>query len=135
MPMALRPGTTATRAAIALDNARRYENEVALSRDLARANDELSRSLMLQRRLVDQVLADRGPAAVAQELVSILHRSVVLHDRVLRVIAGAEPGGGESWRELALPHSALANPRLVAELEAATRERRPASHRAPRSWR
>jgi sugar diacid utilization regulator len=72
------------------------------------------------------VLADRGPAAVAQELVAILHRSVVLHDRVLRVIAGAEPGGGEGWRGLALPHAALANSALVAELEAATRERRPA---------
>jgi DNA-binding PucR family transcriptional regulator len=116
----------ANHAAIALDNARRYENEVALSRDLARANDELSRSLVLQRRVVDQVLADRGPAAVAEELVDILNRSVVLHDRVLRVIAGAEPGGGDSWRGLALPHAALANAVLVAELEAAARERRPA---------
>ena len=51
----------ANHAAVALDNARRYENEVALARDLARANDELSRSLVLQRRLVEQVLADRGP--------------------------------------------------------------------------
>jgi DNA-binding PucR family transcriptional regulator len=115
----------ANHAAIALDNARRYENEVALARDLARANEELSRSLMLQRRLVDQVLADRGPAAVAEELVSILDRSVVLHDRVLGVIAGAEPGGGESWRELALPHAALTNASLVAQLEAAAIERRP----------
>ena len=32
----------AKHAAVALDNARRYENEVALARDLARANDELA---------------------------------------------------------------------------------------------
>jgi DNA-binding PucR family transcriptional regulator len=116
----------ANHAAIALDNARRYENEVALARDLARANEELSRSLMLQRRLVDQVLADRGPAAVAAELVSILHRSVVLQDRVLGVIAGAEPEGGDGWLALALAHGELANTALVAELEAAANQRRPA---------
>jgi DNA-binding PucR family transcriptional regulator len=116
----------ANHAAVALDNARRYENEVALARDLARANEELSRSLMLQRRLVDQVLADRGPAAVAEELVRILDRSVVLQDRVLRVIAGAEPGGADGWRDLALPHAALTNAALLAQLEAAAIERQPA---------
>jgi GAF domain-containing protein len=120
----------ANHAAVALDNARRYENEVALARDLAKVNEQLSRSLMLQRRLVDQVLADRGPAAVAEELVSILERPVVLQDRALRVIAGAEPAGEDHWRELALPHSALTSPDLRRQLADVASERRPALVRA-----
>jgi len=47
-------------AAIALDHARRYENEVHLGRILAETNGELSRSLVVQQRLAEQVLLDRG---------------------------------------------------------------------------
>ena len=116
----------ANHAAVALDNARRYENEVALARDLGRANEELSRSLLLQRRLVDQVLADRGPAAVAEELARLLERPVVLQDRFLRAIAGACPDRSEGWRQLALPHAGLQDAALRKRLDDLATDWRPA---------
>ena len=116
----------AKHAAVALDNARRYENEVALARDLARANEELSRSLQLQRRLVDQVLADRGPAAVAEELARLLDRPVVLQDQLLRVIAGASPDSSDDWRELALPQAGVARGPIREHLDRVAANGRPA---------
>ncbi|MEO8687234.1 MAG: GAF domain-containing protein [Solirubrobacteraceae bacterium] len=116
----------ANHAAVALDNAHRYENEVALARDLGRANDELSRSLLLQRRLVDQVLADRGPAAVAEELARLLERPVVLQDRFLRPIAGACPDSSEDWHQLALAHAGPLHGALRRRLDDLARDWRPA---------
>jgi DNA-binding PucR family transcriptional regulator len=115
----------ANHAAVAIDNARRYENEVALARDLTRANEELSRSLGLQRRLVEQVLADRGPGAVAGELARLLDRRVVLQDRFLRDIAGGAPDGSEDWRALALPHGENSDARLRRRLDRLTDDWRP----------
>ncbi len=102
----------ANHAAIAIDNARRYQNEVRLARDLARANDELERSLTLQQRLVKQVLLDRGPRGIAQELGRLLDRPVVLQDHLFRVMAGAAPGEGVGWEELPLPRDEASHPRL-----------------------
>lgn len=107
----------ANHAAIAIDNARRYQNEVRLARDLARANDELDRSLTLQQRLVKQVLLDRGPRGVSQELAHLLDRPVVLQDHLFRVIAGAAPGGAGGWEELALPRDETVRPKLARLLE------------------
>lgn len=107
----------ANHAAIAIDNARRYQNEVRLAQDLARANAELERSLTLQQRLVNQVLLDRGPGGVAQELADLLARPVVLQDHLLRVIAGAAPQGSAGWEELALPRDAGGRPKLRRFLE------------------
>ena len=87
-------------AAIALDHARRYENEVHLGRVLAETNGELSRSLAVQQRLAEQVLLDRGPAGIAEVLAENLGRRVVIQDHIRRVIAGASPRGGDDWREL-----------------------------------
>ncbi|MEX1172557.1 MAG: GAF domain-containing protein, partial [Chloroflexota bacterium] len=87
--------------AIAIDHARRYENEVRLGRDLATSNRELSRSLTVQQRLAEQVLLDGGPAGIAAVLAGDLGRSVVIMDRIRRVIAGASPGGGDAWQALA----------------------------------
>ncbi|MEX2183417.1 MAG: helix-turn-helix domain-containing protein [Chloroflexota bacterium] len=87
--------------AIAIDHARRYENEVRLGRDLAASNRELSRSLTVQQRLAEQVLLDGGPAGIAAVLAGDLGRSVVIMDRIRRVIAGASPGGGDAWQALA----------------------------------
>lgn len=87
-------------AAIALDHARRYENEVHLGRVLAETNAELSRSLAVQQRLAEQVLLDRGPAGIAEVLAAHLGRTVVIQDHIRRVIAGASPDGGDDWREL-----------------------------------
>ena len=47
-------------AAIAIDHARRYENEVRLGRDLAAMNRDLTRSLVVQQRLAEAVLSDAG---------------------------------------------------------------------------
>jgi sugar diacid utilization regulator len=87
-------------AAIALDHARRYENEVHLGRVLAETNAELSRSMAVQQRLAEQVLLDRGPAGIAGVLAENLGRRVVIQDHIRRVIAGASPGGGDDWRAL-----------------------------------
>ena len=52
-------------AAIAIDHARRYENEVNLGRDLAETNRELTRLLTVQQRLAEHVLLDGGPSGIA----------------------------------------------------------------------
>ena len=93
-------GAFAGHAAIALDHARRYENEVHLGRVLAETNAELSRSLVVQQRLAEQVLLDRGPAGIAEVLAEHLGRRVAIRDHIRRVIAGASPSGGEDWRQL-----------------------------------
>ena len=90
----------ASHAAIAIDHARRYENEVHLGRTLAETNQELSRSLSVQQRLAEQVLLDGGPAGIAEVLAAHLGRRVVIQDHLRRVIAGASPDGGASWRAL-----------------------------------
>jgi sugar diacid utilization regulator/GAF domain-containing protein len=87
-------------AAIAIDHARRYENEVHLGRVLAETNAELGRSLAVQQRLAEQVLLDRGPAGIAEVLAEHLRRGVVIQDHIRRVIAGASPDGGDGWRRL-----------------------------------
>lgn len=117
----------ANQAAIAIDNARRYRNEVRLAEDLARTNRELERSLTLQQRLVQQVLLDRGPGGVAQELASVLGRAVVLQDHLFRVVAGAAPstdGAGSvdrsdvaPWTDLVLPREAATSRGLARFLQ------------------
>ena len=87
-------------AAIALDHARRYENEVRLGRDLALMNRDLTRSLAVQQRLAEAVLSDAGPAGIAEVLASHLDRRVVIQDHLHRPIAGAAPDGSEDWRRL-----------------------------------
>jgi sugar diacid utilization regulator len=102
--------TFANHAAIAIDNATRYRNEVRLAEDLAHANRELDRSLTLQQRIVRQILLDKGPAGVAGELAEVLERTVVVQDHLLHVVAGADPEGssrnGAPWQEIALPRDA-----------------------------
>ncbi len=100
------PGSTdllaafAGHAAIAIDHARRYENEVKLGRDLAETNRELTRLLTVQQRLAEHVLLDEGPGGIATVLAEDLGRDVVIQDHLHRLIAGASPGGGEGWRRL-----------------------------------
>ena len=87
-------------AAIAIDHARRYENEVNLGRDLADTNRALTRLLTVQRRLAEHVLLDEGPGGIAAVLADDLGRAVVIQDHLRRPIAGAAPGGGDGWRQL-----------------------------------
>ena len=100
------PGATellaalAGHAAIAIDHARRFENEVRLGRELAETNRALTRSLTVQQRLAEQVLLDGGPVGIAQVLAEHLERRVVIQDHLHRLIAGAAPGGGDDWRTL-----------------------------------
>jgi sugar diacid utilization regulator/GAF domain-containing protein len=89
-------------AAIAIDHARRYENEMRLGRELTAANDELTQVLSLQRRLSDLVVLDLGVEAMVRELAARLDRPLVLHDHLWRLVAGASPDGGEGWRSLVL---------------------------------
>jgi sugar diacid utilization regulator len=88
-------------AAIAIDHARRYENEIRLGRELAIANDELTQVLSLQRRLSELVVLDLGLEAMVRELAVRLDRPLVLHDHLWRLVAGASPDGGGSWERLA----------------------------------
>ena len=90
----------AAHAAIAIDHARRYENEVRLGRVLTETNAELSRSLAVQQHLAEQVLSDAGPAGIAGVLATDLGRRVAIQDHIRRVIAGASPDGGDDWRQL-----------------------------------
>ena len=87
-------------AAIAIDHARRFENEVRLGRELGETNRALTRSLTVQQRLAEQVLIDGGPAGIAQVLADHLERRVVIQDHLHRLIAGAAPGGGDDWQAL-----------------------------------
>ncbi len=89
-------------AAIAIDHARQYENEVRLGRELSETNRELVRSLSLQQRLTDQVLLGGGLSAVAAELARVIDRPVVIQDHLWRPIVGAMPDGNEGWRSLAM---------------------------------
>jgi sugar diacid utilization regulator len=98
-------------AAIAIDHARRYENEVKLGRDLAETNRELTRLLTVQQRLAEHVLLDDGPGGIAAVLAEDLGRDVAIQDHLHRLIAGAAPDGGEGWRRiLASQESTIGDP-------------------------
>ena len=90
-------------AAIAIDHASRYENEVRLGQELAETNRDLSRSLSLQRDLAEHVLQGGGPSAVAAELARVLARPLVIADHLGRPIAGACPDGSDGWKDLLGP--------------------------------
>lgn len=93
-------GAFAGHAAIAIDHARRFENEVRLGQVLAETNRELNRSLTVQQQLAEQVLLDTGPAGIAEVLAEHLGRRVVIQDHIRRVIAGASPDGSDDWGRL-----------------------------------
>ena len=96
----------ADHAAIAIDHARRYENEVRLAQDLETANRDLTRSLTLQQELADVVLSGSGFGGIAARLAALLELPVVLQDSFWHLIAGAAPGGEEAWRQLIVPRTA-----------------------------
>ena len=87
-------------AAIAIDHARRYENEVRLGRVLTETNRELTRLLSVQQELAEQVLLGAGPAGIAAVLAQHLGRRILIQDHLHRLIAGASPDGGQGWRRL-----------------------------------
>jgi hypothetical protein len=87
-------------AAIAIDHARRFENEVRLGRVLAETNQELTRLLTVQQQLAERVILDAGPGGIANVLAEHLGRRVVIQDHLHRLIAGASPDGGDDWRQL-----------------------------------
>ncbi len=87
-------------AAMAIDHARRYENEVRLGRVLTDTNRELTRLLTVQKELAEQVLLGAGPGGIAEVLARHLGRRVLIQDHLHRLIAGAAPDGGQDWRRL-----------------------------------
>jgi sugar diacid utilization regulator len=90
----------ADHAAIAIDHARRFENEVRLADELAAANEQLSRSLTVQSRLTEQVVLGKGLSGITEELAALLDRPVAIQDHLWRPVAGAAPGGGDGWTSL-----------------------------------
>lgn len=93
----------ADHAAIAIDHAARFENEVRLARELSAANEQLQRSLTIQMRLTEQVVLGRGLSGIAAELATLLDGPVVVQDHLWRPIAGASPDGGDGWSSLVVP--------------------------------
>ena len=87
-------------AAIAIDQARRYEKESVLAADLAESNRQLTRLLTMQQRLAELVLLDGGPDGIARLLAEDLGRPVVIQDQVHRRVAAAAPGGSTAWEAL-----------------------------------
>ena len=87
-------------AAIAIDHARRYENEVRLGRALAETNRQITHSLTVQQGLAEQVLLGAGLRGIATVLAEHLGRRVVIQDELHRLIAGAAPDAGDGWRGL-----------------------------------
>jgi GAF domain-containing protein/sugar diacid utilization regulator len=124
-------GAFASHAAVAIDHARRYQAEVRLARQLREANEQLALSLTLQRRLVEQVVRGQGVAGLARELATLLRRPVVLHDDMLRALAGASPSGSDEWQTLALPGDGLENTELVAFLRELAATGAPSERAAP----
>lgn len=106
----------ADHAAIAIDNAERYQREASLAASLALVNEQLTMSLTLQQRLVEQVLQDRGLASIARELAAVLDRPIVVQDHLLTILAGACPDESDDWRALALPPEIFSNRDLVSFL-------------------
>ncbi len=100
-------GAFAGHAALAIDHARRFENEVRLREVLAETNAELNRSLTVQQQLAEQVLVDAGPAGIAEVLAANLGRRVVIKDHIHRVIAGASPDASEDWRGLLVQDASI----------------------------
>lgn len=98
-------------AAIAIDQARRYEKESVLAADLAESNRQLTRLLTMQQRLAELVLLDAGPDGIAHLLAEDLGRPVVIQDQMHRRVAAAAPDGGTSWRALLEPPAAGASTR------------------------
>lgn len=96
----------ADHAAIAIDHAARFENEVRLAQELSATNEQLTRSLTVQMRLTEQVVLGRGLGGIASELASLLDGPVVVQDHLWRPVAGASPDGGEGWSSLVVPRPA-----------------------------
>ena len=48
--------------------------------------------------VIDQVVRGQGITGIARELAALLKRPVVLHDALLRTLAGASKTGARPWR-------------------------------------
>lgn len=105
----------ADHAAVALENARRHENETRLAGELAAANTELVRSLTLQKRLAEQVIAGKGLQGIADELARLLAEPVAIVDQFGRTLAGAPASTPDAWRPLTLPAPSTAPDRSNAD--------------------
>jgi DNA-binding PucR family transcriptional regulator len=75
--------------------------------------------------VVQQVLADRGPGAVAAELADLLRAPVVVQDQLFRVLGGASPTGEDDWTPIAIPRDLGSSTELERELAGSTTTRAP----------
>lgn len=92
----------ADHAAVAIDNAQRYENEKNLVADLRRSNERLSQSLAIQSQFTQQALHGRGLPGLAQRLASLIHHTVLIEDPFFHLLA-ASKANGDSAIEHATP--------------------------------
>ena len=84
----------ADHAAVAIDNAQRYENERKLVIDLRRSNEKLSQSLAIQSQFTQQALYGRGLTGLAERLASLIHRPVIIEDPFFHLLASSKEDGG-----------------------------------------
>ena len=83
----------ADHAAVAIDNAQRYENEKKLVADLRKSNERLSQSLAIQSQFTQQALYGHGLSGLAQRLASLIRRPVVIEDPFFHLLASSKPDG------------------------------------------
>ena len=128
--------TLANLAAVALDNARLFQEQMraarelaALSKQLSEQREILSRALSIHEWLVHRVLADGGLDAVVSALADLAQATVVVEDVHLNPISVScpEPGPAKSHGEPAsLGLGAFAgDPRVRDHLARVRAQRRP----------
>jgi len=83
----------ADHAAVAIDNAQRYENEKNLVANLRRSNERLSQSLAIQSQFTQQALHGRGLTGLAQRLASLIHHPVLIEDPFFHLLASSKANG------------------------------------------
>ena len=83
----------ADHAAVAIDNAQRYENEKKLVNSLRQSNEKLTQSLAIQSQFTQQALHGHGLSGLAQRLAALIHRSVVIEDPFFNLLASSKADG------------------------------------------
>lgn len=98
----------AAHAAVAIENAHLFDAQLAVSRELRTANEQLKvaaavgdRAVQLHERITDAVVRGGGPAEVVHALSEVLRCPVQLLDEQHRTIAGPDLGGAAPARQVA----------------------------------
>jgi sugar diacid utilization regulator len=121
----------ADHAAVAIDNAQRYENEKRMVADLRSLNDViqkqnegLSQSLSIQGQFTQQALHGRGLSGLAQMLAALVRRPTVIEDPFFRLLVSAD-AAGQACPDCATPSALHHQPQFRAALAELAQTRQP----------